>query len=49
MRGQITDRIINSSTMRWLGRERHLGVEKCVTILSGRPERGNHLLEPGAE
>jgi hypothetical protein len=22
---------------------------KVVTILSGKPERGNHLLEPGAE
>jgi hypothetical protein len=49
MRGQIIDRIINLSTMKWLGHERHLGVENCVTILLGRPEKGNHLLELDAD
>jgi len=43
MREQIIDSVINLSTMRWLGHERHLGVENCVTILLGWPERGNHF------
>jgi len=49
MRGQIIDGIINLSTMRCLEHERHLGVENCVTTLLRRPEKGNHLLESGAD
>jgi hypothetical protein len=32
-----------------VGHVRHLGVENCTTIVLQSPERGNQLLEPGAD